>query len=164
MRITALAITATLALAACGSDQSETAASADADGSGSSIDTESGEANFTLDTPEGEATLRAGPDVEVDLIDGFTLIEGAEVVSNTVVDTAAGKGAIVTFKSDKSPEGIAEHYRGQAEAAGIDIQIETAINGGKMLGGESESGTTFSITAYPTDDATLGQLTIGSGV
>jgi len=151
MRILGLTLTATLALAACGSDTSDTLS---LDGSD--------EASADASGADGGGTnLRVGRDVEIELIDGFTLIPGADVVNNTVVDTAQGKGALVSFHSDKSPEEVAEYYREQAEAAGITIEIETAINDGKMLGGKGEDGTTFSITAYPAGDVTSGQLAVG---
>jgi len=90
------------------------------------------------------------------------------VISNTVVDAADGKGALVTFNSEKSPQEIADFYRAQAENAGVEIQIETSINGGKMLGGESADGLTFSILAYPNDEedgeGTIANLTVGSGI
>lgn len=164
MRISHITLAAgALMLAACGSETSGTFTTEDGESGEYSVDSASGETVVSVDTPEGQATLRAGPDVDVDLPGGFSIIDGADVVSNMVFDNAGDKGALVTFNSDKSPDEIAEFYRAQAEAAGIDIEIETSINQGKMLGGESADGTTFSITAYPGNDGTTGQLTISAG-
>lgn len=155
---------ATLGLAACGSEASGDFTTEDGEDGEYSVDYETGETNVTLDTPDGEVSMRSGSDVPIDLPAGFALMPGATVVSNTVVDQADGRGALVTFTTDKGAEEIAAFYRKQAESTGIAIHIETTMNGGKMLGGENEAtGTTFSITAYPTgeDGLTMGQLTIG---
>ncbi len=150
-----------LILTACGSESSGEFATEGGETGEYTIDRSSGEASMTVDTPEGEVSMRTGADVPIDLPAGFSLIGGAKVLSNTVVDQAEGKGSLITFTTDKSPEEIAEFYRAEAEAAGIEIQIETSINDGRMLGGEGATGTTFSITAYPTEDGTTGQLVIG---
>lgn len=150
---------AALALAACGADGSSS--SGDQNGE-YRIDQSSGETNMTVETPDGDVTMRTGSDIPLDLPAGFTVVDGAEILGNTIINQADQKGALITFVSDKSPEEIADFYRAQAEAAGIPIQIETEINGGMMLGGESKAlATTFSITAYPDEGGTTGQLTIG---
>ena len=152
---------AALLLSACGSETSGEFTTEEGETGEYLIDSEDGEATMTVTSPDGDITMRSGADVPVDLAGGFTLIPGAKVVSNTVINQADGKGSLVTFTSDKSPQEIADFYRKQAESAGIAIQIETSMNDGKMLGGENEAtGTTFSITAYPGDDGTSGQLTI----
>ena len=156
---------AALLLSACGSETSGEFTTEEGESGEYSIDSEDGEATMTVTSPDGDITMRSGADVPVDLAGGFTLIPGAKVVSNTVINQADGKGSLVTFTSDKSPQEIADFYRKQAESAGIAIQIETSMNDGKMLGGESETtGTTFSITAYPGEDGTTGQLTISEEV
>ncbi len=168
MLVSRITLTAVfLSLAACGSETSGTFETEDGESGEYSIDNSTGETVVSVETDEGQATLRSGADVEVDLPGGFTIIDGAEVVNNMVFDNAGDKGALISFISDKSPEEIAEFYRAQAEAAGVEIQIETSINGGKMLGGESADGTTFSVTAYPQGEGDerqiTGQLTISSG-
>lgn len=153
--------TAALALAACGSETSGTFTTEEGESGEYTIDAENGESSMTVTTPDGDVTMRSGADVPVDLPGGFSLIPGAEVISNTVIDQEGGKGSLLTFLSDKSPQQVADFYRAEAEAAGIAIQIETTMNDGKMLGGEDKDrGLTFSITAYPGEDGTTGQLTI----
>jgi len=149
--VTILAASSALILSACDAENSDTSASEGSDTGEYTIDRDSGSTSMTIDTPQGEVSMRSGADVEVELPDGFTIIEGADIISTTIVDQADGAGALVLFNTDNSPEQVADHYRAQAEAAGIDIQIETSINGGRMLGGEGTSGTTFSVTAYPSE-------------
>ena len=164
MRISTLAISAcaALALAACGSDTEGTFTTEDGETGAYAIDNDGDEASLTLSTPEGDVTMRTGVNVLIDLPAGFSMISGADVMSNTTFDQADTKGALVTFKSSKSPQEIADFYREQAESAGVSIQIETSMNGGKMIGGENEdNGTTFSVSAFPDDDGVVtGQLTI----
>lgn len=151
-----------LALTACGSETSGTFETDEGETGEYTIDRDNGESTMTVTTPDGDVSMRSGADVPVDLPAGFSLISGADVVSNTVIDQGGTKGSLVTFRSDKSPQEIADFYRAEAGRADIKIQIETDMNGGKMLGGENEAtGTTFSITAYPDGEgATTGQLTI----
>lgn len=167
MRISALttAAIAVLTVAACGSETSGTFETDEGETGEYSIDSDSGESTMTVTTPDGDVSMRSGKDVPVNLPGGFSLISGADVVSNTVINQDETKGSLLTFRSDKSPQEIADYYRAQAEDADITIQIETDMNGGKMLGGENEAtGTTFSITAYADEEGTTGQLTISEEI
>ena len=149
--VTILVAAGTLTLSACGGETTETFATEDGDTGEYTIDQESGSTSMTIDTPEGEVSMRSGADVEAELPDGFTIMDGAQIVSTTIIDQADGAGALVLFNTNQSPQAVADYYRAQAEAAGIEIQIETSINGGRMVGGEGASGTTFSVTAYPVE-------------
>ncbi|AWW75298.1 hypothetical protein CD351_12745 [Erythrobacter sp. KY5] len=150
-------------MTACGSETEGSFATDDGETGEYVIDNEDGESTMTITTSDGEVNVRSGSSVAVDLPDGFSLISGAQVVSNTVFDQGGTKGSLISFRSSMSPDEVASFYRAQAEDAGVEIQIETTMNGGKMLGGENEAtGLTFSVTAYPDDDGmTLGQLTVG---
>lgn len=165
MRLSSIIIPASAALflSGCGSETSSTFTTDDGESGEYTVDAETGESSMTVETADGEVNVRSGSSVPVDLPAGFSLIAGAEVVSNTVFDQAGTKGALLNFRSSKDPQEIADFYRAEAEAAGVDIQIETSMNDGKMLGGENEaSGLTFSITAYPDGEGmTIGQLTVG---
>ena len=151
-----------LVLSACGSETSGTFTTEDGETGEYSVDQDSGESSMTVQTPDGEVSMRTSTDLPDDLPAGFSVIAGAQVLSSTLIDQGETKGSLVTFRSDKSPEEIADYYRTQAESAGIAIQIETNMNGGKMTGGENEAtGTTFSVSAYPDDEGTTtAQLTI----
>jgi len=157
-----LAAASALALTACGSESSGEFTTEDGETGEYTIDQDSGSATMTVETPDGEVRMRTGADVTEELPAGFTLVSGAKVLSNTIVDQGETKGSLTTFQTDKSPDDIVAHYRAEAESAGIKIQIETSMNGGKMIGGENEdNGTTFSVSAFPDDDGVVtGQLTI----
>ncbi|MCK0098137.1 hypothetical protein MWU38_01965 [Qipengyuania sp. S6317L1] len=163
MRFFTVAVTAsTLALAACGSETEGDLATGDGDTGEYQIDRSTGESSMTVETDDGTVSMVTNTDAPSDLPAGFTLVSGAEVLSNTMIDNGETKGSLTTFRSDKSPEQIADHYRAEAENAGITIQIETNMNGGKMIGGENEkTGTTFSVSAFPDEEGVVkGQLTI----
>lgn len=151
----------TLSVTACGSERSVDFETEDGDPGEYTIDSETGESSFTIATDEGEISMRSGADVPIDLPNGIALMDGARVMSNTVVNQVDGMGTMITFESGSSPEEVVEYYRTQAENAGIEIQIETNMNGGRMIGGESESGLTMSVIANPTEDGSTGQLIVG---
>lgn len=113
------------------------------------IDRESGTARMVIETPNGDVSMRSGTDLEITLPDGFTIMEGADILEATIIDQPRATGALVRFESDKSPAEIAQYYRAEAEAAGIDIQFQSAINGAALFGGQSPAGTTFSMSASP---------------
>lgn len=145
-----IALAGALSLASCGSETSGEFTSDEGETGEYTIDEDSGEASMTVETEDGTVTMRTGSDAPDDLPMGFTLVSGAEVLSNTIIDQGEEKGSLTTFRSDKAPEEIIEHYRAEAEAAGIAIQIETNMNGGAMIGGKNEAnGATFSVTAVP---------------
>ncbi len=165
MRFSTFAVPAfaALALVACGSETEGTFTTDEGETGAYAIDNDGDEASLTVSTPDGDVTMRTGADVPIDLPGGFTLISGADVLSNTTFDQVGTKGALVNFKSSKSPQEIVDFYREQAESAGVAIQIETSMNDGRMIGGENEdAGLTLSVTAYPDDEGnTIGQLTVG---
>ncbi|MEM1050579.1 MAG: hypothetical protein AAGI28_00655 [Pseudomonadota bacterium] len=164
MRISFIATAAAsaLALTACGSETSGEFATEDGETGEYAIDNDSGEMSMTVETEDGTVSMRTNTETPDQLPAGFTLMSGSEVLSNTIIDQGETKGSLTTFRTDNSPDDIVAHYRGEAESAGITIQIETSMNGGKMIGGENEeNGTTFSVTAFPDDDGVVtGQLTI----
>lgn len=155
---------ATFLLAACGSESSGTFSDDDGQTGEYTIDNSTGEATATITTEDGTATMRSGADVPVDLPGGFTPYPGGEVVANTVVKQGEGSGTLLTMTTSDDPDTVAAFYKAQAEAAGIEIQMEMTTNGGKMVGGESSEGLTFSIIASPTAGGTSAQLAVGSSV
>lgn len=164
MRFSLISLSAAsvLMLAACGSETSGEFTTEDGETGEYVIDADSGESSMTVQTEDGTVSMRTNTAAPDDLPAGFTLVGGAEVLSNTIIDQGDTKGSLTTFRTEKSPDDIVAHYRGEAESAGITIQIETSMNGGKMIGGENEqTGTTFSVSAFPDDEGTVtGQLTI----
>ena len=157
-------LSVSLALSACSSETSGTFEGEDGETGEYTIDRATGEATATIETEDGTATLRSGSDVPVELPAGFTVYPGAEVITNTVVSQGAGSGMLVTMQSDDSPEDVAGFYKDKAVKAGIDIQMEMSTNGGRMIGGESNEGLTFSIIASPEEEGTTAQLAVGESL
>lgn len=156
MRISLITLSAAsaLALTACGSETSGEFATEEGQTGEYVIDEDSGNASMSVETEDGTVTMRTGTDTPDTLPAGFTLVSDAEVLSNTIVDQGETKGSLTTFRSDMTPEAIVAHYRSEAENAGIAIQIETAMNGGMMIGGENEAtGTTFSVSVFPVEES-----------
>lgn len=160
---TGLTSAALLLLAACGSEQEGQFTTEEGERGEYSIDPATGETTARIETEEGTATLRSGASVPVDLPEGITIYPGAGVVSNTVVDHADGSGAMVTLRSEDTPQKIAAHYRREAKAAGYAISLEMTIEDGTLIGGERPDGAVFSLnTTRDTDGSTLAQLMIGA--
>ncbi|WP_374406099.1 hypothetical protein [Pelagerythrobacter sp.] len=151
-----LVLVAVLALAACGSERSGTQEVAAGDAS------EAGDAvTATIETDEGTARMRSGADVPVDLPRGFSIFPGAEVASNTVFDQAGSKGALLTMESDAPAAEMIAFYRRQAEAAGIELELNLDTDTMQMIGGKSADGSPFSFTATKGEGGTTGQLMVG---
>ncbi|MFL0356069.1 hypothetical protein ACI5KX_06275 [Erythrobacter sp. GH1-10] len=154
---------ATVLLAACGSETSGEFTTGDGETGEYTIDETTGETTASITTDESTATLRSGANVEVDLPSGFSLYPGAEVVSNTVVDHAGGKGVMLVMQSSDSTEDLIEFYREQAEEAGIKVELDMRMNEMMMLGGQADDGTTFSFNTSPSDDGgNRAQLIVGT--
>lgn len=161
MRITILPLAVAISLTACGSERSGEFTTSDGETGEYTIDESSGETTATIETSEGTAVLRSGENVAVDLPDGFSIYPGAKVINNTVVDHADGKGSMIILETGDSIADVKSFYREQAEAAGVNIEIEADINGGAMLGGKTEQGDSFMLTANRDDDVTSATLLVG---
>ena len=164
MRTTAYALagTAALFLAACGSETSGEFTTEDGQNAEYTIDKDTGETSMTVEGPDGTATMRSGANVPVSLPDGFSLFPGSKVVTNTVVNQPDGKGTMITFEAAAPADKIIAHYREQAKAAGFDIQLEMNTNGTMMVGGERKGdGSSLSVTASG-GEPTTGQIIIGT--
>lgn len=164
-RTNALLMATILALAGCGGtdETQDSGASSNSEPvNGSySIDAQTGDTIATIETEDGPATLRSGTQVPIDLPAGFSIFPDAEILTNTVFDRGDAGGARITMRTDASPDLVIDHYRAEAEAAGIDIGIDARLNGSRLLGGQGPDGLTFSIDVEPgEDDATLASLTV----
>jgi len=154
---------AALLLTACGSETSGEFTTEDGENAEYTIDKATGETSMTIKGEDGEATLRSGADVPINLPDGFSLYPGAKVITNTVVNQPDGQGTMVMFEADAAAEKVIAHFRKEAESAGFDIQIDANMNGSLMIGGDRKDGSTLSVTATANPgDKTTGQLIIGS--
>lgn len=156
---------AALAVSGCGSETSGEFTGEDGETGQYTVDRETGETTMSVRTDEGVSTMRAGPDVEPDLPDGWSIYPGADVVAAANIGGAQGEGAMVTMTVDASREDIIEHYRAEAEAAGYEIEIELTTAAGMVLSGEREDGARFSATASTAgeDGKSTVQLTLAAG-
>lgn len=152
-----------LAMAACGSEVSGEFTNEDGETGEYTIGQSSGGTNVSVETDEGSATVRSGVDIQADFPDGYSLIGEAQVVSNTLMDGPEGTGVMVVFLTEKAPSEVIDFYRAEAEAAGVEIEVETNVSGSNVLAGKSASGTQFAISAIPTDNGTTGQLSVMNG-
>jgi hypothetical protein len=153
-----------LMLSACGSETSGEFTTADGENAEYTIDKDTGETSMTIKGEDGEATLRSGADVPVNLPAGFTLFPGSKVITNTVVNQPDGQGTMVAFEADAPADKVVAHYRDAAKAAGFDIQLEMTTNGTVMIGVERKADeSSITVTATTGDDsATTGQIIIGT--
>ena len=161
MRVFVTVLGAALLLSACGSEKSGTFETEDADTGEYTVDSDGEGMNATIKTGDGTATMQSGENVKADLPDGFTVYPGAKVVSVTNVNGPGNKGSLVMMETSDAPDKVAEFYLKQAKAAGIEIQMEMSINGGKILGGKGEGDRMFSLNVTNNDGTTGIQLTVG---
>ena len=150
-------------LAACGSEKTGSVTTPDGKTAEYRIDEANGETSMTIQTPEGEATMRSGEAVPVKLPAGFTLYPGTQVVTSTIVNNPDGAGTMVVFKAPAKASDIIAHYKGQAASAGYAIEVEATMNETMMLSGKNAaSGASFMVsTGAVVDGKTGGQLVFG---
>ena len=153
---------AALMLASCGSGHDGTVQTGEGD-VGYDIEQSGDGSEVTVTAEDGSEVVSAVGTGEAELPDGFSIYPGATVISSTTVTQADGGGALILMQSDATPAEMVSFYRQQAEAAGIEIQMNADVNGSSMLGGEGAGGMTFSFSASPNGDGTSGQLIVGAG-
>lgn len=159
----AIAGVGALALGACGSSEdSGEFTTAEGEPGEYTIDRETGEARMTVETEDGTATLRSGKDVPLDLPEGFEMFPGATVTSNSVVDQGQRSGSMILYETEAEPQEVVDHFRDQAKALGIDIQMDATMGDSLMIAGEKPGdGLAFQASATRNDQLTTGQLFIG---
>lgn len=151
---------AALLLAACGSEQSGTFETDTGEGT-YQVDTTDGETTASITTDDGTVNMRSGANVPVTLPSGFALMPGANVVSNTTIEQADGKGSLVVFETQASLDDVTAYYRKQAEAAGLAINVQLTTDAGRMLAGQADDGRSFSLNASEEEGKTVATLMVG---
>lgn len=156
-------VAAALVLAGCGgSEESGEFTTDDGERGEYTIDSETGEARMSVETEDGTATLRSGKDVPIDLPDGFSIYPGSRVTSNSVIAQGERTGSMILFEADDPPRDVIAHYRGQAEAAGLEIRMDASMGESLMVAGDNEAeGLSFQASATAADGVTTGQLFVG---
>lgn len=170
-RSVSLPLLAALWLSACGDERTsgppgEEGAQAEYALDGASSASE--ETSASIKGPDGEdAVAKAGGDGSSSLPDGFSLYPGAKVVESTSVAEPGGPSSVtLMLKSTDEPEKIAVFYKKQAEEAGMEIEIDMALDTSHTVGGDRASDgakMTVSATREPTSDATEVMLNVVEG-
>lgn len=161
MRTATFIAASALLLAACSSETSGTFETEDGEKGDYSYEAETGTGTIRVETEDGVATLSTGTEITDKLPGGFTVYPGANVLSSTVAEQNGGSATILILESEDQPQALLDHYRSQAEAAGVAIEVEMKTATGTMLAGESEDGMSFSFNANRTEDLTTAQLSVG---
>ena len=159
------AIVATFAVAACGSEKSGEITNEDGETAEYTIDAESGETTMAITTEDGATAMQSGAGVEPDLPDGWTIYPGASILNAINVDRADGAGSMVIMNVEASADDVIAFYRKQAEATGFPIQMELTTATSRLIGGEKDDGSTFSVSVTPSEDGqpAMVQLTLADG-
>lgn len=142
----AIPILAVLLLAACA--ERETQRQAAVAPSSDAPKLTSGEERARI-APQGEAAaiVRSGPEVPVSLPGGFTLYPGASVVSNTVVDRGGQRRVLLVIETPDPVEKVILHYRAEAHAAGMVVEVDLGGSERASFGGMLPSGGEVAISA-----------------
>lgn len=156
LRRAALTVVAAYALSGCDAGSR--------DGGTFTLDEETGVATSEIETRSGKARMRAGPSIPARLPAGFTMMPGAKVLTVSTIDSARGAGSLTRFQIEQAADAVIDHYRAEAETAGVVIKIELDSDGTQMIAGKG-AGTRhpvhrFSLTAIETDEGTQGELMI----
>ena len=148
-----LAVTCTVALAACNSGTGGTFETDKGEKGSYKLDQGSDGNTLTIKTDQGEFAMQSGDKAgNVDLPPGFAVYPGAKVVANTSLRNDQGTNVSVMMTVPGSVDQVMDYYRRQAEAAGIDIQTEIKSGTTQLIGGESKSGMIFSLNASPSEE------------
>lgn len=139
-----LGLSIPLALAACGGP-SGTIETEDGEEISYDVDSDGEGATVKISGEGGDAVSRSGDDISVDLPSGWSVYPGAKVVNVMNITSEDGPAMTVMMETDADPDKIIAHYREQAEAAGIKIEMEMTTAGSSMMGGSDEEDRNFSI-------------------
>ena len=149
-------------LAACGSQETGTVTGEDGSETSYSIDRDGGDTQVRVTNEAGEeVVVNSGEGAGVALPLGFTVYPGANVVSNSTVKTNDGEGSVLFMETSDSAEKVVAFYRSQAEAAGMNIALESNSAAARTIAGEAEGGKNFMLTATENESGTGVQLMVG---
>jgi hypothetical protein len=161
MRAT-ITLASAILLAACGSESSGTFETSDGEEGSYTVDQDGGEMTAEISSNDGTTTIRSGQDVSVDLPDGYSMFPGAKIVSATTMSGASNNGSMVFFESGAAPDDVIAHFRKQAEADGVKIQMEMKTGNTQILSGEGKDGRIFSVTVNDEGGKSSGSLMVGT--
>lgn len=153
-----------LALAGCGSSNEGTITDEDGDKVGT-YEIDGGETRASITDEDGTVTtLAAGEQVPVKLPQGFSIAPGLKVLNNTHVERDEGSFVLLTMQGDMPVDEAIEFYRKQAEAAGVQVNVDIVTGESTTIAGEGKGGLAFSAMASRSGDKTAVQLTLNQGL
>lgn len=159
-----LVLASALTLAACGSGQEGTITDDEGSQVGSYA-TANGETTARIKGEDGSVTsMRSGSQVPVSLPDGFSVAEDLTVLNNTNVERGDGRYVMLTMQGPQPVSDVVAHYRKEAEAAGVDINVDVTTGDSTTIAGEGKDGLAFSLMASRSGEVTAVQLTLSRGL
>lgn len=167
MRLAGIFVAAGLVLASCSAaeeDEPEQAEGEEFAEGTYDVDPETGEISAVVTNESGTTTMRAGESVTPRLPEGFSIYPGAEIRNTVQIGRGEGTGVLISMASEDMPQDLVAFYRREAEAAGVEIELDFKTQAMTMIGGQASDGTSFTFQASRVDEETTGQLTVGRGL
>ena len=127
-------------------------------------DPATGETRARINTEDGTTTLVAGSQVVAQLPRGFTLYPGARILNTINIGREEGRGVLLSMESDDPPASLVDYYRREAQAAGVEVDLDLTTGAMRMIGGQGGTIGNFAFQASREGGRTTGQLTVESGL
>lgn len=163
MRKFATVVIAAALVSACGSERSGTIKTDDGEAE-YTVDTRTGATNVEIETADGTATVRSGADVQVKLPAGISVYPGSDVITSTSASQGEQRVESVMLRTSDSVDKVIAFYRSQAERIGIEIQGQMSSGDMSAFNGRSDSVEQLGVVATRSDEGTIVQLTVASGL
>lgn len=93
--------------------------------------------------------------------EGFAPYRDSVVTSDIAMGSGTDAARMIEFETADAAEDVVDFYREQARAAGYDIQLDLTVNEGRMITGEREDGSGFSVSTRRAGDLNRVSLTVG---
>lgn len=163
---TALKLAALLALglglSACGEDQERSVTVPTEEGTAEVTirEGDSGDSTVSVETDTTDSMSVAVGGANAALPDFARLPAGAQISQSQTASSNGQTGGIVTFSLAGGAEAVVDHYRTQAEAAGLATALSLTQGAARVYGAEDEGGErTLSVVATPGEGGTEVQVT-----
>ncbi|WP_369027112.1 hypothetical protein [Qipengyuania sp. RANM35] len=152
-------------LAACSPGNKEAADAETTSNEVGSYEMSGGETTARIRAEDGSITsMRSGSQVPVSLPAGFSVAPGFTVLNNTHVERGDARYVLLTMEGAQPVAQVVGFYRKQAEAAGIEVNVDVTAADSTTIAGKSRSGLAFSLMAGRSGDKTTVQLTLNKGM
>ena len=125
------------------------------------VDPETGEITAMHRGEDGSlTTLRSGEKVAAQLPHGFTLYPGARTAGTTLVRSPGGDMLVIDMTTEDSAEKMVDHYRAEAESAGMTISVDIRATPGRTIAAEGDGESRLTFTTSRKSALTQAQLSI----